>query len=738
MSIPKITDRSHEIVDPNLRNVQQQMVKEINTALAANAGVSPVAATGSSTRNSPTAQPIPWVTPQQFGAAGDGVRDDTTAIQAALNASKWVLVPTGTYLISSSLVVRLGSTIRGVPYWSQLHFTGTGPCLQIDNTSGGGADYDGCTISGLWLNGPGGSGARGIEGKYNDSAHWIAYGRFSDILLQNFQIGVGGAFLTHLIEHCHFYNNLTGIYITPGAQANNWTIRDCDIRSNVTGIITAGSGGRVIDCDIEANSTCAIVVAQEDVEIVRCHIEPPSGATGIRFEGSGSVYDGQGRLDGGAVWLVDNTSIAIEIDGPNARRITLDSVIMIQGLTGGVFFAVTPGTTGTPTGLIRAIDCQYLDSNSNPIGSPSLPSWSGFSSFTLPPIPWVTPQQFGARGDGTGDDTVAFQAALNASRWILVPAGTYPISASLTVRSATRIVGAGRCCAFVKSTVVGPLFSLALVTWPSFDPVNPNITGVIEIMDLALSGPWMGGAPDATTAIACSTANGDGSAFSTFSRLNVTAFSEGINGNCTTGLVSDCAFLGCNYGVHVGVTVGGLTCNFVTINNRCVFNGCKSAGIFFDGSANGIVADCDLENGAAGAGIKNAGGGIIVDNCHIEGMLDGLYLGGECYCRNWTFIGGCTHGVEIDPANTLSVTLRDVQFGTGSAVNTRDIHANGTYPSIPTGLIRAIDCTYGTIPTVGAHNFMGGGLPATSDYPFSATPDIPDYTNWHNFTEKDY
>jgi hypothetical protein len=53
------------------------------------------------------------VSVKDFGAVGDGVTDDTAAIQATLNASLGVFVPAGIYRITSSLVLNSGNHLVG-------------------------------------------------------------------------------------------------------------------------------------------------------------------------------------------------------------------------------------------------------------------------------------------------------------------------------------------------------------------------------------------------------------------------------------------------------------------------------------------------------------------------------------------------------------------------------------------------------------------------------------------------
>ena len=73
----------------------------------------------------------PWVDVRVFGAVGDGVTDDTTAIQSAFNFSKHITIPAGTFLISSTINVQADTIIRGVnEFESKIIFTGIGTAFN--------------------------------------------------------------------------------------------------------------------------------------------------------------------------------------------------------------------------------------------------------------------------------------------------------------------------------------------------------------------------------------------------------------------------------------------------------------------------------------------------------------------------------------------------------------------------------------------------------------------------------
>jgi hypothetical protein len=99
---------------------------------------------------------------------------------------------------------------------------------------------------------------------------------------------------------------------------------------------------------------------------------------------------------------------------------------------------------------------------------------------------------YGARGDGTTNDTAAIQAAINAAiaaggGEVYFPAGTYVVSPTLTVTSGVgvRLVGAGRNATALRKASNGVLLSMS---GPATDVSGATHTRYCSVEDMTLNG----------------------------------------------------------------------------------------------------------------------------------------------------------------------------------------------------------------------------------------------------------
>lgn len=151
------------------------------------------------------------------GAKGDGVTDDTAAIQAALTASHSVYLPAGTYKISSDLEFSAGQILHGDgPNSSYLVNAGTTDGITID-----GVNY--AELRGFTLTGSGTSGhGVNIKGTSSPSSRI----RFFDVNIRSHS-NAGKAAIR--MANCF---NISGF----GVSIDN---------GNYHGILTEGTGGDV-------------------------------------------------------------------------------------------------------------------------------------------------------------------------------------------------------------------------------------------------------------------------------------------------------------------------------------------------------------------------------------------------------------------------------------------------------------------------------------------------------------
>lgn len=180
---------------------------------------------------------------------------------------------------------------------------------------------------------------------------------------------------------------------------------------------------------------------------------------------------------------------------------------------------------------------------------------------------------YGAIGNGIANDTTAIQTAINTGKNVFLPEGTYLINAALEVHSAGQIIfGQSFGNTVIQQTTVGE------------NGIEVNNKQRVQVKNLKL------------TAIGSNTKAGlyvKGSAYSTFSFLEITGF---------------------NYGVHVDE--GSLTyySELFIINTR-------SHGMYISGPTAACVDTTVMRSYIGGSGAAGTAHGV-----YIEGQTSGIYF----------------------------------------------------------------------------------------------------------------
>jgi hypothetical protein len=221
------------------------------------------------------------VSVKDFGAVGDGVADDTAAIQAAINSgAKTILLPTGTYLVSSSIRLKTGQTITGDGRNATvINWRPTSDIVCIRNFTG--AIYT--TVLNLALNSISNANyAFQFDGSYANAIKNVFLGGTWDIgvllhgtyvcqlddidttgtFFKRYIVAVSKASNAHTIRKLHTssYPSDSGITMTgialEGGMAHN--IIDCVLQGPTIGIYLAQTLSARIDNPYFENTICNI------------------------------------------------------------------------------------------------------------------------------------------------------------------------------------------------------------------------------------------------------------------------------------------------------------------------------------------------------------------------------------------------------------------------------------------------------------------------------------------------
>jgi hypothetical protein len=465
---------------------------------------------------------------KDFGALGDGLADDTTEIQAAVNAAvssrKPLYIPPGTYTISSTITIPAGEglTVSGAGWASSIKLKANANCFIFTMT---GADtrsvFRDLELDGNCLE----QGVTGSSGGINGSGAVAC-------LFENIHF-VGcrddGLFLGGMTGGAFGHNNRIIGCLFDESMASTGPGRGITMQSNDENQIVAcdfeflgGSGGTGFETAVaildragtQFITACNFVGgATNNTKGVRIQDASSTKITGSNFDGTAGdsifIAGSQNSVVGNTIFSPGEVGTAGQASGIHLEWAATQNLIQ------GNSVASSP-TNGKTRSLIRE-ESMGGSGNNSVIGNVLITKGTmavGALDINAPgtlvrgntgagavgdPVVKIDTmsynvKDYGAKGDNTTNDTAAIQATINACSaagggTVFFPIGTYAItptsSPALTVPSNVLLVGANRKATVLRKNGSGIMISMS---GPSTDPTGATHVRYSGIQSMSLNG----------------------------------------------------------------------------------------------------------------------------------------------------------------------------------------------------------------------------------------------------------
>ena len=430
----------------------------------------------------PDAPAAVYVKEGNSGAIGDGLADDTAALQAAIDRVQAttrrgiVFVPSGRYRLTKTLLVWSGIRLIGygatrpvfvlgqdTPGFQSgeekylVHFVSDRPTRpdQPVRDANPGTFYSAMSNIDLEIE-PGNPAAVGVRSHY--AQHCF-------LEHMEFRIGEGRAGVEEVgnqSSDLHFFGGEFGI--TTHKPSPSWPFV-------------------LLDATFEGQRRAAIETEEGGLTLIRPHVKNVPTVVLVREHRSEELYLEDGRIEavsGPALVISEEPSARTQINVRNTEFAATpvlaefrESGRRIAG--GGALYRVKTFTHGLQFADPGAEPVFTTTSEIEPIGALTAPVPSDIAA--LPPMEtWTDVRTLGAKGDGKADDTAALRAAIAAHRVLYFPSGRYRITDTLTLRPDTVLIGFNP----ITTQIVIDDFTAAFqgVNGPTSRPQVPDIPGV--------------------------------------------------------------------------------------------------------------------------------------------------------------------------------------------------------------------------------------------------------------------
>jgi sugar lactone lactonase YvrE len=420
--------------------------------------------------------------PGEFAVAGDGVADDTSALQAAIDRVQEttcrgiVFIPSGRYRLTHELLV-----------WSGIRLIGYGttrPVLVLgENTPGyqaGAGKYMVHFVSDRPRSpdqpvrdaNPGTfySAMSNIDVEIRDGnpaavgvrSHFAQHGF---LVHMDFHIGQGRAGVEEVgneSEDLHFYGGDFGI--TTHKPSPSWPFL-------------------LIDSTFEGQRRAAIETEEGGLTLIRVAVKNVPTAILVRENRAEELWMENSRFEsisGPALVISDEKSARTQI---NLRNTVCADVPVLAAfresgreIAGkGRVYRVKEFSHGLQISDIGAV--PEIKTVSEMESLSALPPAVATDIPALPPVSeWANVRDLGAKGDGEADDTSALRAAVAGHRVLYFPSGRYRVTDTITLRPDTVLIGLNPITARILITDFTAAFQG--VNGPMERPVAPGTPGV--------------------------------------------------------------------------------------------------------------------------------------------------------------------------------------------------------------------------------------------------------------------
>ena len=388
-----------------------------------------------------------YLTAEVFGVHGDGVADDATALQAAIDKvaattrAGVLFVPEGTYRLGQTVYVWPG--VRLIGYGTQR------PVFMLGANTPGFQEGD----EKYMLYFSGGRSRRG-DGPPRDGGAGTFYGAMSNIDIEirpGNPAAVGVRF--HVAQHCYLAHMSFRLGTArAGLEDIGNEVEDLHFYGGQYGIITGRSAPGwpilAIDCTFEGQSVAAISDEQAGLTLVRPSFKNVPTAVSLVPGHPDELWVSDARLENvtGPAFVISNENNArtqINLENLACRAVPTLAHFRMSGKTvpaGGPTYVVERfshglhlGDLGSTRQIETTVIAHEVDAMPAAVASdvPDLPARDT----------WVNVRTLGVKGDGKTDDTAALKAAIADHRTLYFPIGWYHVTDTLMLRPDTVLIG---------------------------------------------------------------------------------------------------------------------------------------------------------------------------------------------------------------------------------------------------------------------------------------------------------